>query len=81
MYHNLKEVERMNANPNKAQEMARERIRLWFEQHERPFAISKRSSHSETWIMLIAVLCAGALFRNQVAVMQALSSIHSALGV
>lgn len=79
---NLKEIfERMQANTNVAEEGARERIREWFEQHDRPFARTKRSWRSETWMLVIAVLCSGILFRNHTAVMQALSSIHSALGV
>ena len=80
MDHN-KVIERMRANTDAAEERARERIRLWFEQHDRPFATTNRSRRSETWILVIVVLCAGILFRSHTAAMQALSSIHSALGV
>jgi hypothetical protein len=80
--HREKILEQMQANTYAAEERARERIREWFEQRDRPFARTKRSRRiSETWMLVIAVLCAGISFRSHTATMQAISSIHSALGV
>ena len=74
-------IERMRDRGQAVEQMARERIRVWLAQNDRPFARTKRSRRSETWMLVIAVLCAGLLFRSHTAVMHALSIVHSHLGV
>ncbi len=74
-------IEEMRIRTVAAEERARERIRVWFEQNDHPFARTKQLRRGEIWMLVIAVLCAGILFRSHASVMHALSSIHSALGV
>jgi hypothetical protein len=82
MDENLEKIlEQMRANTWAAEERARERIREWFEQYDRPFVRTKQSRRNETWMLVVAVLCSGLLFRSHTAAMQALSIIHSHLGV
>ncbi len=75
-----KVVEKMRARRAAAEERARERIVRWFEEHDRPFAISQRSHHLGIWMLVATVLCAGVSFAAHTAAMQSLSSIHSVLG-
>jgi hypothetical protein len=63
------------------EERARERMRLWFEQHDHAFAISKRSHHSKAWVLVVGMVCAGALLGNHMPVTETLANIHSVLGV
>jgi hypothetical protein len=74
-------LEQVRANTWAAEERARERIREWFEQHDRPFARTKQSRRSEIWMLVIALLCWGISFRSHNALTQVLSTIHSTLGV
>ena len=71
----------MQAKIDVAEERARERIRIWFAERDRPFVISKRPRHGIAWMLLITVLFTGTLLGNHAPVIQALSSIHSVFGV
>lgn len=67
------------ANADAALEMSRARMRAWFEEHERPFPMRKRS-HRTAWIFTIGLLSAATLFTTHAPVMQALANIQSVFG-